>query len=251
MKRNLLLLCAAWLAGCTVFSPTAPDATSTAGSFHLTPVRPIAELAPLALAAQPPVETGQFRPSDLVELVTLDPTFKLDIRYATNNNFLGTPVYTEARAFLQRPAAMALLRVQRTLALEGLGLMIYDAYRPWYVTKLFWDAVPAAQHWFVANPAVGSKHNRGSAVDLTLYDLRTGQPVAMPSGYDEATERAYPTYTGGSDGQRAMRDLLRKRMEAEGFSVYEFEWWHFDYRDWHAYAVQNVRFEELLPTLQD
>lgn len=122
---------------------------------------------------------------------------------------------------------------------------MHDAYRPWYVTKLFWDATPVDKHRFVANPATGSRHNRGCAVDLTLYDLKTGAAIAMPSLYDEMSERAYPDYAGGDAAARAHRDLLRRYMEAEGFAVYEFEWWHFDYRDWKDYAIQNVRFDDI------
>ena len=215
------------------------------GVFRVTPVRPVAELLPLALAASPPQESGDFRPADLVELTTLDPSIRLDIRYAGSRNFLGTPLYSEARAFLQRPAAEALVRVQRSLAPEGYGLLVHDAYRPWYVTKIFWDAMPPDLHRYVADPAEGSRHNRGCAVDLTLVDLKSGRPVEMPSVYDESTERAYPNYSGGTAAERAARDLLRRHMEAEGFTVYEFEWWHFDYRDWKSYAIGNVRFEDI------
>jgi len=222
------------------------DQTNISGGvFHVTPVRPVAELLPLALAATPPAESGEFRPSDLVELTSLDATIRLDIRYASTRNFLGTPLYSQARAFMQRPAAEALGRVQRSLAAEGYGLLVHDAYRPWYVTKIFWDAMPPDLHRYVADPAEGSRHNRGCAVDLTLYELESGHEVGMPSLYDEATERAYPTYSGGTAEQRRMRDLLRRHMEAEGFSVYEFEWWHFDYRDWKSYRIGNVRFEDL------
>ena len=226
-------------------SDDAPRTAVAGGVFHVTPVRPVAELLPLALAATPPAQSGAFRPADLVELTSLDPSIRLDIRYAGTRNFLGTPLYSQARAFLQRPAAEALVRVQRSLASEGYGLLVHDAYRPWYVTKIFWDAMPADLHRYVADPAEGSRHNRGCAVDLTLYDLRTGREVEMPSVYDEPTERAWPAYGGGTAGQRRMRDLLRRHMEAEGFAVYEFEWWHFDYRDWQSYRIGNVRFEDL------
>jgi len=242
-SRWLSLLVAAALAAC---ASAAPEKQATAPQiFRITPARPIAELLPIALAATPPTETGDFRTPDLVELAKLDPGIKLDIRYATTHNFLDTPLYSQPRAFLQRPAAEALLRAQHALAADGYGLLIHDAYRPWYVTKLFWDATPADKHQFVADPATGSRHNRGCAVDLTLYDLKTGRAVEMPSLYDEMSERAYPNYTGGNDAQRELRDLLRRRMEAEGFTVYEFEWWHFDYRDWKAYPILNTRFEEL------
>ena len=215
--------------------------------FRLTPVRPVPELREEALRATPPVEAGPFRAEELVELVRLDSTIRLDIRYATSDNFLSTPLYSQARAFLQRPAALALVRAQQALRAQGYGLLIHDAYRPWYITKVFWDATPADKHDFVADPAHGSRHNRGCAVDLTLVELRTGRPVTMPSLYDEMSERAYPDYPGGSAEQRRLRGLLRAAMEAEGFTVYRYEWWHFDYRDWDQYAVQNVRFEDIPP----
>jgi D-alanyl-D-alanine dipeptidase len=214
-------------------------------SFRITPLRPVADLRAIALKAQPPHEEGHFRESDLVEIVTLDPTIKLDIRYATSNDFLGTPVYTQARAFLQRPAAEAVVRANQKLKEHGYGLILHDGYRPWYVTKIFWDATPDSQKIFVANPAEGSKHNRGCAIDLSLYDLKTGEEVVMPSGYDEMTERAYADYTGGTDDERARRALLRHAMEQQGFIVNPKEWWHFDYKDWKQYGIQNVRFEDL------
>src|SRR6185312_821834 len=137
------------------------------------------------------------RPQALVELTRLDPTIKLEIRYATTNNFVGSKFYDEARAFMQRPAAEAVARANQALRPLGYGLLIHDAYRPWYVTKMFWDATPPGKRWMVANPAEGSKHNRGAAVDLTLFDLRTGKPVDMPSTYDESTDRAYADWPGG------------------------------------------------------
>jgi D-alanyl-D-alanine dipeptidase len=180
-----------------------------------------------------------------VELVALDSTIRLDVRYATADNFLSTPVYEEARAFLQRPAAEALVRAHRALAASGHGLLIHDAYRPWWVTKLFWDATPSDLREFVADPTKGSRHNRGSAVDLTLYRLVDRRAVEMPSLYDEMTERAYPGYAGGTPEQREHRDLLRAAMEREGFAVFEWEWWHFDYRDWREYPILNVPFEAI------
>ena len=213
--------------------------------FRIEPVRPVAELRTEATKASPPKEVGEFRASDLVDLAKLDPKIQLDIRYATRDNFLSTPVYSSARAFLQRPAAEALLRAHRELMPQGYGLRIFDAYRPWYVTKIFWDATPADKHEFVANPAQGSRHNRGCAVDLTLYDLKTGREVEMTGVYDEMSERSYPTYKGGTPDQRRLRDLLRAAMEKQGFTVFESEWWHFDYKGWKSYAIQNVPFEKL------
>jgi D-alanyl-D-alanine dipeptidase len=214
-------------------------------SFRITPLRPVGELRAEALKESPPREQGTFLAPDLVELVKLDPTIKLDIRYATTNNFLGTPLYTQARAFLQRPAAEALVRANRELKAQGYGLIIHDGYRPWYVTEIFWKATPDDKKIFVANPALGSNHNRGCAVDLSLYDLQTGKEVEMPSGYDEMTKRAYADYPGGTAEERARRALLRHAMEKQGFLVNPDEWWHFDYKDWKRYPIQNAKFEDL------
>jgi D-alanyl-D-alanine dipeptidase/CubicO group peptidase (beta-lactamase class C family) len=213
--------------------------------FHIHPTKPIAELRREALHAKPPVETGNFRKPDLVNVATLDPKIKLDIRYATTHDFLGAPVYREAKAYLERPAAEALVRVAHGLERRGYGLLIHDAYRPWFVTKMFWDATPPDLRIFVANPREGSLHNRGCAVDLTLYDLATGRPVPMPSHYDEMSERAYAFYPGGTSLQRWDRNLLRRAMESEGFTVYRFEWWHFDYKDWRQYPILNLTFQQL------
>ena len=195
--------------------------------------------------AGPPREKGVFRKPDLVELAPLDPTIKLDIRYATPNNFVGRPVYTEARAFLQRPAAEALVRAHRGLQEKGYGLLIFDGYRPWTVTKLFWDVTPRSKREFVANPKEGSKHNRGCAVDLSLYDLKSGKEVQMPSAYDEMSPRAYPSYTGGTAEERERRDLLRAAMEAQGFTVEPNEWWHFNCKDWREYPILDIPFKDI------
>jgi CubicO group peptidase (beta-lactamase class C family)/D-alanyl-D-alanine dipeptidase len=222
-----------------------PGGDIAGGVFHVRPLKPVTELRHDALAVQPPKESGDFLKPDLVELVKLDPTIKLDIRYATTRNFLSTPMYREARAFMQRPAAEATVRANQKLRQLGYGLLIHDAYRPWYVTKMFWDAVPDPDHIFVADPTLGSRHNRGCAVDLTVFDLKSGAEVPMVSGYDEMTERAYPFYPGGTSVERWDRRLLRNAMEDEGFTVYEDEWWHFDYKDWHKYPILNIRFEQI------
>ena len=196
----------------------------------------------------PPREKGKFRQPELVELVLLDPTLKLDVRYAGSNNFLGRPVYSQPRAFLQRPAAEALTRVNAALRQEGYGLVIFDGYRPWSVTKIFWEATPDDKKQFVADPREGSKHNRGCAVDLSLIDLATGKEVAMPGEYDEMTERSHITYSGGTEESRRLRDRLRKAMEAEGFEPYEPEWWHYNYREWKEYPILDIPFGEIGPT---
>jgi zinc D-Ala-D-Ala dipeptidase len=189
---------------------------------------------------------GPYRPSDLVELVKLDPTIKLDIRYATTNNFAGKPVYSEPRAFMQRQAAQALVAAHRWLKEQGYGLLIYDAYRPWSVTQLFWDITPPDKRAFVADPRIGSKHNRGCAVDLSLFELQTDREVEMPSTYDEVSERAFVTFLGGTAEQRKLRDLLRNAMEREGyFFVYPEEWWHYDFKDFRDFAIQDIAFSEI------
>ena len=185
------------------------------------------------------------READLIELIKLDKTIKLDIRYARSDNFVGKPVYTEARAFMQRPAADAIVKVHRKLKENNLGLVIFDGYRPWSVTKLFWEVVEIDQRKFVANPEKGSKHNRGCAVDLSIYDLKTGELLEMPSDFDNFTEKASPDYKGGTAKQRENRDLLRKLMEAEGFTVNPNEWWHFDYKDWEKYAIYDIAFADI------
>jgi D-alanyl-D-alanine dipeptidase len=203
-------------------------------------------LVPPAQTFPQPIEDScAVRRPDLVELVLLDSTIRLDIRYATANNFVGQPVYSQPRAFLQRPAALALLKAHRMLLEKGYGLLVFDGYRPWSVTKKFWEVTPAPLRKFVANPAKGSRHNRGCAVDLTLYDRRTGRPVPMPSAYDDFTDQASPWYEGGTEAERKMRDLLICVMEGEGFTVESSEWWHFDYKDWREYRILDIPFEKM------
>lgn len=200
---------------------------------------------PAGYADTPPKEKGDFRKPELIELTALDSTFKLDIRYATPNNFTGQQVYSEARAFLQIPAAQALVQVNEELKKLGYGLVIFDGYRPWSITKFFWDITPVQNRKFVANPSKGSRHNRGCAVDVTLYEITTGKEVQMTSEYDEPTERSAPTYTGGTQEQRKMRDLLLSEMTKYGFTVEESEWWHYDYKDWKYYPILDIPFSEI------
>jgi len=219
--------------------------TPSGETFRIVPLRPVEELRHIALTSEPPSQPAGLRQPELVELAQVDPTIRLDIRYATTNNFMSTVFYDEPRAFMQRPAADALLRAHRRLRSEGYGLLIHDAYRPWYVTKMFWDATPEGKKIFVANPEDGSRHNRGCAVDLTLYDLTTREVVEMVGGYDEMTDRSFPDYVGGTSLQRWHRDLLRDAMESEGFRVYDKEWWHFDFKSWKQYPVLNLTFDRI------
>ena len=202
-------------------------------------------LSLVAFAQGPPKEAGPFREPELRELVKLDPTIKLDIRYAKRNNFLGRPVYKEARAFLQKPAAEALVRAHQKLREKGYGIVVFDGYRPWSVRKIFWDVTPQDKKIFVADPSQGSRHNRGCAVDLSLFELATGKIVQMPSEYDEMTERAHINYACATPEAKHLREMLRSAMESEGFAVYEPEWWHYDYKDWKQYPIQNIPFSKI------
>ncbi len=206
----------------------------------------LAFLSPwVCLAEGPPEERGDFGEPDLVELVKIDPLLRLDIRYATTNNFIGRAVYREPRAFLQRPAAEALRRVHKALREKGFGLVIYDAYRPWSVVKIFWDETPMRHKQFVADPGRGSGHSRGCAVDLTLCDAKTGKPAAMPGAYDEWSERSAIGYGGGTKESRRLRDLLRDEMESEGFFRCELEWWHYTWKDAGEYQNLDIPFSKL------
>ncbi|MBT6037158.1 MAG: M15 family metallopeptidase [Kordiimonadaceae bacterium] len=200
----------------------------------------------VALEASPPIREGEFRDPDLVDVTTVLDNVKLDIRYATTNNFLNVPTYSQAKSFFQRPALMALNEANKKLNALGFGILIHDTYRPWYVTKVFWDATEGFEREFVANPSSGSKHNMGSAVDMTLYDLKTGDVIKMVGTYDEMSDRSYPDYMGGTALERWHRDLMRTYVEAEGFTVVSNEWWHYDHEDWRKYPILNQTFEELL-----
>lgn len=214
-------------------------------TFKIEPMKPADELRQIAFEGTPPEEKRELQ-AVLVDITQLDNTIKLDIRYATTNNFMSSIFYDQAKAFMQRPAAEALVNVHRNLKAKGYGLMIHDAYRPWYVTKMFWDATAESLKHFVADPKKGSRHNRGCAVDLTLYDLKTGEAVDMVATYDEFSDRSFPYYPGGTTKQRWLRKLLRNSMEAEGFEIYQYEWWHFDFETWRKYPISNLTFEEIL-----
>jgi zinc D-Ala-D-Ala dipeptidase len=186
------------------------------------------------------------KPGDLIELVAVDPTIKLDIRYATADNFTGMVLYDQPRAFLVRVAAAALVRAHKRAQTDGFGLAIFDGYRPLSVTRKLWEATPPGpKRNYVANPAKGSRHNRGCAVDLTLYDRATGGLVEMPSGYDEFSLRAHRDFMEASVAAIANRTRLESYMEAEGFRGMSNEWWHFDFIGWEKYPILDVPFAEI------
>ena len=205
------------------------------------PARPLAAVIDEARKAVPPAFPRGSATPDLVEL---DPSIRLDIRYATADNFLHAPVYDQPRAFLQRPVAEALLRVDRALRATGFALRVHDAYRPWWVTRVFWDVTAPADRDYVADPAKGSVHNRGCAVDVDLLGPG-GAPLPMPSAYDEMSVKSHAAYAGGDAQARANRDLLRAAMAREGFTVLKEEWWHFDHASSPGYSVLNVPFDAI------
>jgi len=187
---------------------------------------------------------------DLVDLETFDSALKLDVRYATANNFVGRAVYPFAKAYLQKPVAESLKKASAELRADGFGILVFDGYRPWSVTKLFWDVSGEQARRFLANPERGSIHNRGCAIDCSLYEVATGREVRMPSEFDEMNERAYADFTGGSLEARGRRDLLIRAMERHGFQVLKNEWWHFNHEASPKYPVMDLSFHEVRDLLR-
>jgi D-alanyl-D-alanine dipeptidase len=184
----------------------------------------------------------------LVEVNRLEPGIRLDIRYATPNNFTGRTLYPQARALLLPAPAQALAQAHRALKEKGYGILVYDAYRPWHVTRELWDSASEADrsNGYVADPAIGSRHNRGCAVDIGLYYLTDSRVVLMPSPFDDFSVRAHADWAGGPIEPRRSRDELRRAMEAEGFKVLPNEWWHFNYRDCDQQPLLDMPIEGLM-----
>lgn len=177
----------------------------------------------------------------LVDLASLG--IPLDIRYATESNFMKRTLYPVANAYLRAPAARALAAAQRELAPRGIGIKVFDAYRPYRVTEAMWE--PIKNPDYVADPAKGSRHNRGAAVDLTLIDLRTGAELAMPTPYDDFTPRAAHAFADLPPDVLANRALLREVMTKHGFEPLPSEWWHYDFKGWERFELMDVGLEEL------
>ena len=213
-------------------------------TFYIIPIKEISELREISKNSNPPILDSLDSHKKLVDLKKLDDEFQLDIRYASTNNFMRSKFYKNERAFFNMSAADRLIEAKNDLKELGYGIIIYDAYRSWFVTKMFWEGTPENLKHFVANPENGSSHNKGCAIDIGLYDIETGESIVMISGYDEFTERAYPNYMGGSKKQRDIRDMLIQVMERNDFNVYEYEWWHFNYNGCDS-GIMNYSFEEL------
>jgi len=192
-------------------------------------------------AVPPPAPAAD---SPLVDVTTVAPGVRVDLRYATPDNFAGKSVYPVARCLLRAPVAAALARVQQRLAADGLGLMVWDCYRPFSVQQQFWALVPDER--YVARPVVrdgvpieGSRHNRGAAVDLTLVDAE-GRALPMPSAFDDFSARAHRGAATGTPVQRRNAELLERAMTAEGFAPLPTEWWHYDGPDWERYGLLDA-----------
>ncbi len=215
------------------------------------PRRPALPPAPLLLltllflaALASPAWAGPPESSGLVDVTKLDPSIALDIRYATSDNFTGQTVYPVAKCFLRRPVAERLAAVQAALKADGLGLKVFDCYRPFSIQKKFWTLVPNEN--YVAKPVEqggklvqGSKHNRGAAVDLTLIDAQ-GRELVMPTGFDDFSEKASRGYSGNSPQAQANMKRLEAAMSSQGFSPLPSEWWHFDGPGWENYDLLDA-----------
>ncbi len=179
----------------------------------------------------------------LVDIEEIIPGVVLDIRYATKNNFTGKRIYKSPKAYLRLPVAEALKNVQSELNTMGLAIKVFDAYRPYSATVKFYEVYPDTN--FVAAPWHGSRHNRGCAVDLTLIDQKSGQELEMPTPFDDFSEKAHHDYMDLSPDAIKNRALLKNIMIKHGFSVYDYEWWHYDFIGWEKFELMNIPFEEL------
>jgi zinc D-Ala-D-Ala dipeptidase len=179
----------------------------------------------------------------LVEIKKYIPSIILDIRYATTNNFMHQQMYPQAGAFARLPVVLALKQVQDELKTKGLGIKIFDAYRPYAITVKFYETAHDTN--FVADPHKGSKHNRGCAIDMTLIDLKTGKELDMPTGFDSFSKKAASNYIDLPPQEIANRELLRNIMQAHGFVEIPSEWWHFDFNGWQNYPLLDIPFSAI------
>ncbi|SMO40580.1 M15 family metallopeptidase [Solitalea koreensis] len=182
--------------------------------------------------------------NELVEIKKCIPNIVLDIRYATSNNFMEEPVYTTVAAFTRLPVVRALQKIQHELNKQGLGLKIFDAYRPYSVTVAFFEKKKDSV--FLALPSKGSRHNRGCAIDLTIVKLKNGKELKMPTPYDSFSTKAYADCADLPKNVIKNRELLKSIMSKYGFTVYKEEWWHYDYNGWKAFDHTDLTFEQLL-----
>jgi zinc D-Ala-D-Ala dipeptidase len=180
----------------------------------------------------------------MMELKTMIPTIVYDLKYGTKENFTKEVLYNQqTKTFLRLPVAIALQQVQEDLAKNGVGLKIWDAYRPYSVTKKMWDLIKDER--YVANPAKGSGHNRGLSVDVTLIDLSTGKELDMGTGFDHFTDTAHHNFKNLSPVVLKNRKLLKETMEKNGFNALDTEWWHYSWPNTRCYEVMDLDFKKL------
>lgn len=209
--------------------------------FRFAPVSDWQALKTAANAAVMPAQLGTGQQAQLVDLAQAVPGLKFDLRYAQADNCFGQALTDDQRAFLDADAAQALAQAQQYLKPYGYGILVWEAYRPWSVSKLAYDALPADKKSMLPAPEAGFSHNTGRSIDVSLYLLATGENAGMISGFDEPSVRQYASFAGGTTLERYRRDLLRSVMQMAGFTASETEWWHFDYGDIKGFAHLNVK----------
>lgn len=209
--------------------------------FRFAPVSDWQALKTAADAAVMPAQLGAGQQAQLVDLAQAVPGLKFDLRYAQADNCFGQALTDDQRSFLDADAAQALAQAQQYLKPYGYGILVWEAYRPWSVSKLAYDALPADKKSMLPAPEAGFSHNTGRSIDVSLYLLATGENAGMISGFDEPSVRQYASFAGGTTLERYRRDLLRSAMQMAGFTASETEWWHFDYGDIKGFAHLNVK----------
>ncbi len=213
--------------------------------FTIKLVKPLSELSAQALLAPEPKQNDKLLSAELVDIAKLNSTIKIALPYAAANNPFGQPLYEQNKAVLDKNAALALIDAHSKLKDFGYGIVVLDSYRPWYLTKAAFDALPEGQKHLLDNPQIGSKHNTALAVDVTLYDLATGQTLDMISGFDEPSLQAYSKFQGSTTQKRQLRDLLVLFMQNAGFTTVTHEWWHFDYKNIDNYRLLNKKIAQV------
>lgn len=214
-------------------------------AFHFAPVTNYDSLVKAASAAVEPANLQKGQITTLVNLLTQVPYIKADQRYASTNNCFGKPLYPAVKLYAASQVAQALTSVSKSLAQDGYGLLLWEAYRPWHASKLAYDLLPAANKNMLPSPQEGDVHNTGLAVDVSLYSLQTGAAVDMISDYDEISPRQYSKYPGGNTEQRYLRTYLQKTMQKAGFTISDMEWWHFTFGNTTGYSRLNLSFADL------